>query len=52
MQAVKVPAAVTRKELEAAFPWVCHLPAAAIGEALSTVECWRYAAEIYSKQRS
>jgi hypothetical protein len=45
--AARVPPAVTREELEAAFPWVCHLPPAAIGEFLAAVEIYRQAAEIY-----
>ena len=49
--AVKVPAEVTREELEAAFPWVCHLPPAAIGEFMCAVEIYRDSAEIYSGQR-
>jgi hypothetical protein len=47
MLAVKVPAEVTREELEAAFPWVCHLPPDAIGEFLAAIDIYRDAAEIY-----
>jgi hypothetical protein len=39
--------AISRTELEAAFPWVCHLPSAAIGEFLAAIEIYRDAAEIY-----
>ena len=48
---MKVPAEVTREELEAAFPWVCHLPPDAIGEFLAAIEIYRRAAEIYSGKR-
>ncbi len=44
---VKVPPEVTREELEAAFPWVCHLPPGAIGEFMCAIEIYRDAAEIY-----
>ena len=38
---------ISRTELETAFPWVCHLPPAAIGEFLAAVTIYRDAAEIY-----
>jgi hypothetical protein len=44
---VKVPPEVTREELKAAFPWVCHLPSGAIGEFMCAIEIYRDAAEIY-----
>jgi hypothetical protein len=43
----QVPAEVTREELEAVFPWVCHLPPGAIGEFMCAIEIYRDAAEIY-----
>jgi hypothetical protein len=48
MMTAKVPAQVTLKELEAAFPWVRFLPPKALGEFMSVIESWRGAAEIYS----
>ena len=51
MMAVKIPPAVTREELEAAFPWVCYLPPEATSQLLAIIESYREAARIYSRKR-
>lgn len=51
MMAVKIPPAVTREELEAAFPWVCYLPPEATSQFLAIIESYREAARIYSRKR-
>jgi hypothetical protein len=45
-----VPAAVSRTDLEVAFPWVCYLPPEAIREFLATIDSYRAAARIYSRK--
>ena len=50
MTVIKVPAKVTRKELEAAFPWVCYLPVKAMEEFMARIDSYREAAKIYSRQ--
>ena len=43
-----VPAAVSRTDLEIAFPWVRYLPPEAIRELLGRIDSYRAAARIYS----
>jgi hypothetical protein len=45
-----IPAAVSRTDLEIAFPWVCYLPPAAIREFLGCIDSYRAAARIYSRK--
>jgi hypothetical protein len=50
MAAVKVPSKVTREDLESAFPWVCYLPPAAVGEFMAVIDSYRAAARIYRRK--
>ena len=45
-----VPAAVSRADLEIAFPWVYYLPPEAIREFLGTIDSHKAAARIYSRK--
>lgn len=42
--------AISRTELEAAFPWVRYLPPAAIEQFVAIVESYRAAAQIYRRK--
>jgi hypothetical protein len=46
----RVPAMVTREEVENAFPWVQYLPEAAIEQFVSIIENYHAAARIYSRK--
>jgi hypothetical protein len=45
-----VPAAVSRADLEIAFPWVRYLPPEAIRELLDRIDSYRAAARTYSRK--
>jgi hypothetical protein len=45
-----VPAAISRTDLEAAFPWVRYLPPEAVRELLGRIDSYRAAARIYSRK--
>lgn len=51
-QSAPVPAAISRTDLEIAFPWVRYLPPEAIRELLARVDSYRAAARIYSRKAS
>lgn len=51
-RSVPVPAAISREDLEIAFPWVRYLPPEAIRELLARVASYRAAARIYSRKPS
>jgi hypothetical protein len=46
----RVPGKVTPEELEAAFPWVRHLPPEALRQFLAIIDNYRAAAAIYARR--